>query len=146
MEPVTVEVTLQQLEGASSSAFARLPLDVTEVFGQPRPPVRVTINDHTYASTVVVYDNAPYIPVNRANCEMAGVQPGDTVTMTLDPVRPRVDVEPPEELLRALGDVRPRWDSLPYERRRSLARWVAESRSSEIQQRRITRTIEELRR
>ncbi|SNR45489.1 protein of unknown function [Haloechinothrix alba] len=145
MDPVTVEVTLQPLEGAASSAFAPLELDVAGVFGDERPWLRVTVNDHEFRSAVVVSDTERYIPLNRANCEMAGVAAGDTVAMTLELVSHRHHVPPPDDLLLALGDARARWDALPGARQESLTKWVADAATDEIRRRRIARIVEEVR-
>ncbi|MBA0128299.1 DUF1905 domain-containing protein [Haloechinothrix sp. YIM 98757] len=145
MDPVTVEVTLQPVEGAASSAFAPLELDVAGVFGEERPSLRVTVNDHEFRSAVVVSDVGHYIPLNRANCAKAGVGAGDTVAMTLQLVSHRHDVTPPDDLLLELGDVRSRWDALPGARQESLVRWVADAANDDIRRRRIARIVEEVR-
>ncbi len=52
-----------QVEGVTATYF-EIPLEVREVFSQARPPVRVTINDYTYWSTVAVYGGPYFLPLN----------------------------------------------------------------------------------
>ena len=71
-----------QVEGRTATYF-EIPLDVREVFTQARPPVRVTINDHTYRSTVAVYGGRYYLPLSKSNRETAGVVAGDVIEVEL---------------------------------------------------------------
>ena len=72
------------VETEDEGVFVELKLDVGE-FGRARPPVDVTINGHTWPSTVAVYGGRFYLPLRREVREAADIAPGDTVTVTLAP-------------------------------------------------------------
>ena len=76
------------LEAEGSGVFFEVPLDVPEVFGKARAPVRGTINGQPFRSTVAVYGGRSYLPVNKALREAAGVAAGDAVVIELEAGRP----------------------------------------------------------
>ena len=51
----------------------RIPFDLKEALGRARPPVTVTISDHTWRTTPGVYDGVGYVVVNRALEAATGV-------------------------------------------------------------------------
>ena len=69
--------------------FLELAFDVRAEFGRARAPVTVTINGHTWPSTVAVYGGRSYLGLRREVREAAGIAPGDTVTVTLEPRQAR---------------------------------------------------------
>jgi hypothetical protein len=145
MEPMSFEVTLGRSDASKSGAFIQLPFDVKAVFGKAKPKVLVTINDHTYRSTVAVYSGDYLLPVNAQNAKAAGVQAGDTVTVTIaEDTAPRV-VELPGDLAEALQPVRKQWDALSYSHQREYATWVEDAKKPETRARRIAQTVEKLR-
>jgi hypothetical protein len=73
------------VETEDEGVFVELTFDVREEFGRARPPVQVTINGHTWPSTVAVYGGRSYLPLRREVRDAAGIAPGDTVTVTLAP-------------------------------------------------------------
>jgi hypothetical protein len=80
----TFEAQLQADEGPG--AFVEVPFDVREAFGRARARVLVTINDHTWPTTIAVYGGKYYVGVSRANRETGGVAVGDKVVVTLAPM------------------------------------------------------------
>jgi len=73
------------VETEDEGVFVELKFDVRAEFGRARPPVDVTINGHTWPSTVAVYGGRFYLPLRREVREVAGIAAGDTVTVTLEP-------------------------------------------------------------
>ncbi len=73
------------VETEDEGVFVELKFDVRAEFGQARPPVNVTINGHTWPSTVAVYGGRSYLPLRREVREAAGIAAGDTVSVTLKP-------------------------------------------------------------
>jgi Bacteriocin-protection, YdeI or OmpD-Associated/Domain of unknown function (DUF1905) len=143
------ETTLWRPEGEGSSTFIRVPLDVRAAFGRARPPVLVTVNGYTYRSTIAVYGGRSYLPVNKEHREKAGVAPGDTVTVELAPDADPRDMQVPEDLGNALDRdpaVRALFDALSYSHRREYLIWVDGAKRPETRHRRVTQTIERLRR
>lgn len=143
------ETTLWRPDGEESSTFIPVPLDVRATFGRARPPVLVTVNGYTYRSTIAVYGGRSYLPVNRENREKAGVAPGDTVTVELAPDADPRDIQVPDDLRAALDDdpsVRALFDALSYSHRREYVIWVDGTKRPETRRRRVTQTVERLRR
>ena len=143
------ETTLWRPEGEGSSTFIQVPLDVRATFGRARPPVLVTVNGYTYRSTIAVYGGRSYLPVNREHREKAGVEPGDTVTVELTPDADPRAMQVPDDLRVALDDapgVRTLFEALSYSHRREYVMWVDGAKRPETRQRRVTQTIERLRR
>jgi hypothetical protein len=50
-----------------------------------RAPVTVTINGQSWESTVAAYGGRFYLPLRRGIRRLAGIEPGDTVEVTLEP-------------------------------------------------------------
>ena len=79
-----------------------VPFDPREVFGKLRAPVKVTLNGHTYRSTIFDMGGGPFLPLRQSNREGAGLEGGETLEVTLElDIDPRT-VEPPEDLAAAL--------------------------------------------
>jgi len=143
------ETTLWRPDGEGTSTFIPVPLDVRATFGRARPPVLVTVNGYTYRSTIAVYGGHSYLPVNREHRERAGVAPGDTVTVELTSDADSRQVDMPDELRVALdadADVRARFDALSYSHRREYVIWIEGAKRPETRKRRISQTVQRLRR
>ncbi len=144
--PERFDTTLQ-VEGRTATFF-EVPLDVPAIFGRARPPVRVTIGDHTYRSTIAVYGGRYFLPLNRQNREAAGVAAGERITVELEADLEERTVEVPDDLRAALdGDdeARSAFESLSYTHRREYADWIVEAKRDETRRRRIAKTLERLR-
>ena len=63
--------------------FVEVPAD--SEFAQARAPVDVTINGQTWESSVAAYGGRFYQPLRKGNRRLAGIAPGDTVSVTLEP-------------------------------------------------------------
>lgn len=139
--------TTIEVQGKTATFF-QVPLDVREVFGRARPPVRVTIGDHTYRSTIAVYGDRYFLPLNKANRTAAGVAGGETIEVEIEADDAPRTVEVPTELRAALdGDTTARaaFDALSYTHRREYAEWVAEAKREETRHRRAAKTVEGVR-
>jgi hypothetical protein len=127
----------------------RIPTDIVTGLGRgKRPPVRVTIGEHTYRSTVAAYGDEFFLPLNAANRERAGVTAGDDVDVTVELDTAPREVTVPADLASALeGDAEAEhvFNGLSYSHRRQYVSWIEEAKRDETRQRRIARTIEMLR-
>ena len=144
--PERFDTTLQ-VEGRTATFF-EVPLDVPAIFGRARPPVRVTIGDHTYRSTIAVYGGRYFLPLNRQNREAAGVAAGERVSVELEADLEERTVEVPEDLRAALdgdNEARSAFESLSYSHRKEYADWIVEAKRDETRRRRIAKTLERLR-
>jgi uncharacterized protein DUF1905 len=76
-------VTLE-LGGKTATGF-RVPAEVVAAIGpSKRPPVRVTINDHTHRSIVAVYGGEFMLGVSAEHRAAAGVQAGDELDVGIE--------------------------------------------------------------
>ena len=113
-----------------------------------RPPVRVTINNHTYRSTIAVRGGQYLLGVSAENRLAAGIQPGDEIDIEL-----AVDSEPrhatvPSELADALDDqpeARTRFDALSYSAQQRLTLPIENARTPQTRQRRVEAALHALR-
>jgi hypothetical protein len=149
MTTASFKATLNRPEAQGTATFLEVPLDVPAIFGRARPPVWVTINGHTYRSTIAVYGSRYYLPVNRSNREAAGVADGDTVTVEveLDPHVRQVTV--PEDLQAALDEDRAAAEEflrLSYAHQREHIVWIEAAKRAETRARRVAQTVQRLHR
>jgi hypothetical protein len=63
--------------------FVEVPAD--SEFAQARAPVNVTINGQTWESSVAAYGGRFYLPLRKGIRRLAHIEPGDTVSVTLEP-------------------------------------------------------------
>jgi hypothetical protein len=128
----------------SSMCAIEVPFDPREIFGKVRAPVRVTINDHTFRSTIARYGVQSFIPLRRSNREAAKVEGGQTVRVTLMLDEEERVVKPPADLVKALkaGGVFERWKQLSFTHQREYAEAVADSKKPETRKRRIAKAVE----
>ena len=116
--------------------------------GAKRFPVRATINDHTWRTTVTRMRGEFLVGLSRAVREEAGVEAGDTVAVELELDTAPREVEVPQALANALAndsEARAAFDRLAYTHRKEYARWIDGAKREETRQRRVTQAIEMLR-
>jgi len=124
--------------------YVPVPFDPRPVFGRVRAPVKVTLNGHTYRSTIASMGNGPCLPLRRSNREAAGVEGGETLQVTLALDTEKRDVEPPPDLVRALKAAAPAWDrwrDLSFSHRREHVEAVEGAKRPETRARRIAGAV-----
>ena len=139
----TFTVELQRVQ--KTATMFQVPFDLGEAFGRARPPVKVTIRDHTWRTTPGVYDGVGYIVVNRAVKAATGVDAGDRVR-----VRMELDTEPrkvrlPADLRAALAREpasKAAFAKLSFTHQREYVEWVEEAKRAETRERRIAATVD----
>jgi hypothetical protein len=131
-------ITTIQREGAMS--WFALPFDPREVFGKLRAPVKVTVNGHTYRSTIFDMGNGPFLPLRRSNRDGAGLQGGEEVEVTLELETEKREVTPPDDLVAALK-AHPAawagWEKLSYTFQRENVEAVEGAKRPETRLKRI---------
>ena len=140
--------TTLELGGKTATGF-RVPPEVVESLGSgKRPPVRVTINGYTYRNTVAVYGGDFMLGVSAEARQGAGVAYGDEVDVDIElDTEPR-EVDVPADFAAALdadADARRSFDRLSYSNKRRYLIPIADAKSAETRQRRIAKTVSELR-
>ena len=124
-----------------SACFIPLPFDPKAVFGRTRVPVRVTINGHTFPSTIASMGGPPCIPLRKSNQQAAGVERSDAATVVLTLDSATRTVLPPGDLVAALtrAGALERWQSLAYTHQREHVDAIESARKPETRARRIER-------
>ncbi|MCB0229252.1 MAG: DUF1905 domain-containing protein, partial [Anaerolineae bacterium] len=73
----TFTTTVTQAEGVNATGLP-VPAEAVAALGtKKRPPVKVTLNDYTYSSTVAAYGDVFMLPLAAEHRTAAGVQAGD---------------------------------------------------------------------
>lgn len=120
-----------------------VPFDPKAIFGRVRAPVKVTINDHTYRSTIARMGGQTFIPLRRSNREAAKVEGGQTVRVTLQLDEAARVVKPPADLVKALkaGRAWDKWQALSFSHQREYAEAVQEAKKPETRTHRIAAAV-----
>ena len=135
--------------GGKTATGIRVPAEVVEGLGSGRkPPVSVTINDHTYRSTVATMGGVFMLPVSAEVRAAAGVEAGDEVDVEirLDSA-PREVTVPPDFAAALDADAAARhfFDGLSYSNRRRIVSPIDDAKTPETRQRRIDKSVDALR-
>jgi Bacteriocin-protection, YdeI or OmpD-Associated/Domain of unknown function (DUF1905) len=113
-----------------------------------KPPVRVTIGDHTYRTTIASRGERFLIPVSAENRESAGVSAGDELDVNVElDTEPR-EVSVPSDLAAELerdAKARDFFETLSYSQRKWYVLPIEQAKTDETRQRRIAKAIEMLR-
>ena len=131
-----------------TSAKLRVPVDLKEIFGRARPPLKVTVEGHTWRTTPGVYGGVAYIGLNKDVRSAAGVDAGDRVRVTME-----LDTEPrtvavPADLRSALEadpKAKAAFADLSFTHGREYVEWIEEAKRPETRARRIAGTVDGVR-
>ena len=122
-----------------------VPADVLEALGSgKRPSVRVTVNGHSYRSSVGSVGGAPMISLSAENREKAGVAGGDVVDVDIELDTAPREVEVPADLAAALDAepaARATFDRLSYSNKQWHVLQVEGAKTDETRQRRIAKSV-----
>ena len=147
--PCSVKFRTTILQGDKTATGIRVPDDVmTALNAGKKPKVSLTINGHTYRSSVATVDGQPMVGVSEVVRAAAGVKGGDTVDVDIElDTAPRT-VEVPADLAAALDKVpaaRKTFDGLSYSLQRFWVEPVVGAKTDETRQRRIEKAVAALR-
>jgi hypothetical protein len=142
-EPIRIRATLEPRGPAAAVLLTDEQVERIAP-GAKTPPVRVTVNGHTFTGRIGRMGGESLLGFNRAVREAAGVEAGQELELeiVLDSAPREVDV--PAELTAALaGDATAReaFDGLSYSHRKEFARWVGDAKRVETRERRASETI-----
>lgn len=121
-----------------------VPPEIVEALGSgKKPPVKVTINGHTYRSTVATMGGRFMVGVSAENRKAAGVEGGQDVEVCLE-----LDSEPriipiPTDLRAALSKAKvlEAFDNAAPSRRKEFVRQVEDAKTPETRERRISKVV-----
>jgi hypothetical protein len=136
-----------RLDGKTATGIEVPTKELDSLNGGKRPRVTVTINAHTYRSSVGSMGGRYLIPVSQDVRAKAGVQAGDVVTVDVElDVQPR-EVAVPADLVEAMAN-RPSsrrvFDQLSYTARHRHVLAIEGAKSPETRQRRLQKVVDEL--
>jgi len=135
--------------GGKTATGIQVPPDIVSALGPTkRPAVRVTINGHTYRSTVASMGGRFMLGVSADNRAAAGIAAGDHIDVDVElDTEPRTVTVPPElaTALDADPEARRRFDNLSYSNQLRHALAVDGAKTPETRRRRITKIVHDLR-
>jgi len=135
--------------GGKTATGIQIPPEIVDGMGAGRkPPVLVTIGDHTYRSTVASRGGRYLVGVSAENRASAGVGAGDVVQVDiLLDTQPR-EIVVPDDLAAALdGDDRARrfFESLSYSQQKWFVLPIEGAKQAETRRRRVDKALAMLR-
>ncbi|HMJ96838.1 MAG TPA: YdeI/OmpD-associated family protein [Thermoleophilaceae bacterium] len=113
-----------------------------------KPPVRVTIGDHTYRTTIAPRGERFLIPVSAENRESAGISAGDEVDVEVEvDTEPREVTVPPDlaAVLERDAKASEFFGTLSYSQKKWYVLPIEQAKTDETRQRRLAKAIEMLR-
>jgi bacteriocin resistance YdeI/OmpD-like protein/uncharacterized protein DUF1905 len=123
-----------------SMCFIPVTFDPKPVFGKVRAPVKVTLNGYTYRSTIASMGEGPCLPLRKSHREAAGLEGGETLSVTLELDTEKRAVKPPADLVKALKAAPPaweRWQELSFTHQREYVEAIQEAKKPETRRRRV---------
>ena len=137
-----------QLSGKTATGI-QVPAEVVAHLGSgKRPPVRVTINGHTYRSTVAPMGGVFMLPLSAENRMLANISAGDEVEVEIEPdTQPREVSVPPDfqEALDRDADARRFFDGLSSSNKQRVVLSIEGAKTAETRLRRIAKAVGTLR-
>lgn len=143
---ITFKTTLE-LMGKTATGIVVPPEVVEQLGAGKKPPVKVTINKHTYRTTIAVMGGRFLMVVNAQDRAASGVAAGDAISVTLVLDSEPRTVEVPSDLAQALQAnpaAKAAFDKLSYSHRKEHVRAMEDAKAPETRLRRLAKTMEML--
>jgi Bacteriocin-protection, YdeI or OmpD-Associated/Domain of unknown function (DUF1905) len=136
--------TVVELGGKTATGF-EVPADVVAALGDTkRPPVQVTVNGHTYRSTVAPMGGRFLVPLSAENRTAAGVTAGEEVDVEIEADTAPREVIVPDDLAAAL-DAEPAarafFNSMSYSNKRFHVMQVEGAKTEATRTRRVEKSL-----
>jgi hypothetical protein len=133
-----------ELSGKTATGIA-VPAEVVAHLGSSkRPPVRITINGHTYRSTVASMGGVYMLPISEENRKLAHVSAGDEVEVEIEADTQPREVSVPPDFLEALdrdADAKRFFDGLSYSNKQRIVLSIEGAKTAETRQRRVEKAV-----
>jgi hypothetical protein len=133
--------------GGNTTGFV-VPTEVIEALGAGRrPKVVVTVNEHTWRTSIASMGGRYLLGASAAVRAEAGISAGQTLTVSVEVDTAPRTVEVPDDLAAALAaspEVAAAWDALTYSQQRQHAEAVLAAKKPETRERRVSTIIERL--
>ena len=146
-KPVKFRTTILAA-GKTATGIVVPPKVVEQLGSHKRPPVKVTINGHTYRSTIAVMGGRYMVGVSAENRSAAGVGAGDKVDVSVElDTEPR-EVKLPADFKKALAKhsaAKRHFEGLSYSKKRFFVLPIEGAKTAETRERRIDKAVATLR-
>ena len=112
--------------------------------GKKTPPVKVTVNGHTFAGRIGRMRGENMLGFNKEVRAACAVEPGETIEATIELDSAERTVEIPPALAVAFRQdkaAKKLYDGLAYTHRKEFANWVAEAKKEETRDRRVEQAL-----
>ena len=132
------------LAGKTATGIEVPPEVVESLESGKKPPVRVTIGEHTYRTTIASRGERFLIPVSAENREGAGVAAGDEVDVEVElDTEPRDVTVPPDlaEVLEREPKARQFFDGLTFSQKQWYVLPIEQAKAAETRERRIAKAV-----
>ena len=139
------ETVLEKHENMDATGIT-IPFDVEATFGAKRVPVKVSINDAEYRTTVFFMGGRYMLAVPKVFRTAAGIKAGDKITVTMEKDTEKRTVEVPQDLAAALekSGLSETFLKMSYTHQKEYVNSVSEAKREETRARRIEKTLEML--
>jgi hypothetical protein len=137
-----------ELAGKTATGIEVPAAVVTELGSSRKPAVRVTINGHTYRSTVASMGGRFMLPISAQVREAAGIAAGDQVGVDVELDTAPREVTVPADFARALGrDAAAErfFEGLSFSNKQRIVISIEAAKTPETRERRIAKAVSSLR-
>ena len=127
-----------------SMCFIPLTFDPKTVFGKVRVPVKVTVNGHTYRSTIAAMGGPPCVPLRKSNREAARLEGNESVSVELTLDTEARKIKPPADFVTALKAAPSAWlryQELSFSHQREHVEAIVGAKKPETRARRIASAV-----
>jgi hypothetical protein len=132
------------LSGKTSTGI-RVSEDIVSALGKSRkPPVRVTVNGHTWRSSIAFMGGEFWLGVSAENRAAAGVEAGDEIEVEVEPDTDPRQIEVPADVAEALErepEARKYFETLSYSNKRRHILAIEGAKAADTRQRRIDKSV-----
>jgi hypothetical protein len=132
------------LSGKTSTGI-RVSEDIVSALGKSRkPPVRVTVNGHTWRSSIAFMGGEFWLGVSAENRAAAGVEAGDEIEVEVEPDTEPRELEIPPDVAEALDrepEARKYFETLSYSNKRRHILAIEGAKAADTRQRRIDKSV-----
>ena len=136
---ISLRATLQD---NASGLMIELPAEAVDQLGAgKRPAIKAVFNgSYEYRQRISVYGGRYYLGLRKDVREATGLQPGETVDLTLELDEEPREVALPPDLAAILDndpEAKDRFDQLSFTNRKEYVVWVTSAKKAETHQRRL---------
>lgn len=137
-----------KLQGKTATAFVVTPEIVEGLGSNKRPPVVVTINGHTYRTSIGSRSGEYLLPVSGELRKKIGIEAGDEMDVQVELDTAPREIAVPSDLAAALKDepaAKRFFEGLTYSQQSWFVIWIEGAKKAETRQRRVDESVDLLR-